>query len=177
MTDLQKDSIFQCLTQLDDDLISLYGLSKRFEMVVIGGSALMLMDLVPNERFTTDIDILRVSQELESLLERYDMNTNAATYLYKYPLNWARRLQSVPFDGQVLDVYVLSNEDLAITKLLAWRAIDKKDLEAMRVSGCLDFGKLGAIFEDVAELRPNLDEEEWAALMCRYEALKDGSLA
>jgi len=117
MKNFQKDGIVQRLIQLDNDLLALYGVSRRFEITITGGSALVVLDLLPDERFTTDIDVLETSNEIKELLDRYDMNMDVSTFMYKYPENWRERRQSVLYGGQILDVYSLSNEDLAITKL------------------------------------------------------------
>jgi hypothetical protein len=174
MESFQKDGVLQRLEQLDNDLISLYGVSRRFEITITGGSALIVLDLIPNERFTTDIDVLYTSHEAIALLERYDMNMNVSTFLYKYPENWKERRQPVAYGGRVLDVYTLSNEDLAITKLLAWRKTDQIDLVNMLTEGCIDAEKLKAILDDITEIRANLDDEEWAALQTRTERLLSG---
>ncbi len=176
MTDFQKDGILQRLMQLDDDALALFGLSQRFEITIVGGSALIITRLTPDTRFTTDIDVLKASQELEQLLERYDMNMSVSTFLYQYPHNWEKRRRPIPFDGQVIDVYTLSNEDLVITKLLAWRRVDKHDLTNMLATDCIDFDKLKSIIDDVTELRINLEDEEWNAFFSRYLAFEQGEL-
>ena len=176
MAVFQKDEVLQRFSQLDDDLLALYGTSSRFELVIVGGSALMVMGLASHERFTTDIDILVASKELEQLLERYDMNTDVSTYLYKYPENWQQRKKRIPFEGQVLDVYTLSNEDLAITKMLAWREVDKKDLGDLLCNDCLELSKIEGILKDVTEVQINLDADEYSSLMARWAELKESNL-
>jgi hypothetical protein len=167
----QKDGVLLRLAQLDNDLLALYGMSRRFEITIIGGSALIVQDLLPDERFTTDIDVLQTSQEIESLLERYDMNMNVSTFLYKYPENWGLRRRPVEYGGRVLDVFTMSNEDLAITKLLAWRKTDQADLFNMLAAGRVDLDKLKAIMGDISEIRVNLDDEEWIVLQTRLNCL------
>jgi hypothetical protein len=176
MEGFQKNGILHRLTQLDNDLLALYGMTHRFEIILAGGSALVLLDLLPGERFTTDIDVLETSKEMIGLLERYDMNADVSTFMYKYPENWRERLQPVGYEGKVLDVYTLSNEDLAITKLLAWRRTDKTDLVKMLASGSIEVGKLKDIINDITEIRVNLDDDEWTALLDHIESLLSGEL-
>jgi hypothetical protein len=164
MNDFTIKGIRERLTQLDDDLVAQYGYSNRFEIVIIGGSALILASLVPEGRFTTDIDVLTASAEIEDFLTRYDMNIDASTFLYQYPENRRERLQKIDFDGQVLDIFRLSTEDLVITKLLAWRAVDKEDLLNMLVAGSINIEKLWKILHSPTEVQINISEEEWAAL-------------
>jgi hypothetical protein len=42
VSDFQKEGIVQRLAQLDDDLLALYGPAQRFELTIIGGSALIV---------------------------------------------------------------------------------------------------------------------------------------
>ena len=176
MENLQKNGVLHRLAQLDDDLLSLYGMGRRFEITIIGGSALIMLDLLPNERFTTDIDVLEASHEAQGLLERYDMNPNVSTFLYKYAENWKERRQPVENNGRVLDVFTMSNEDLAITKLLAWRKTDQRDLIDMLAAGSIDLDKLKIILGDVTEVQANLEDYEWAALLARFDMLLSGEL-
>lgn len=175
MTSFGLEGILERLTQLDDDLIALYGYSRRFELVVVGGSALILSNLAPNSRFTTDIDVLISANELEGLLARYDMNDHVSTFLYRYPENWDERKKKVDFDGQVLEVYTLSNEDLAITKLMAWRAADIADLQNMLKSGNIDQQKLWEILNNPTEVQINVAKEEWESLLMHVSELLDNN--
>jgi hypothetical protein len=134
------------------------------------------MNLLPDTRFTTDIDILSVDPEIEYLLERYDMNTAVSTFVYKYPENWRNRRVLVDSRCQVLEVYTLSNEDIAITKLLAWRHVDKQDLKEMMTLGVVDIAKIKEIFSDVLEMQINLDAKEWEALLKRLAILESGDV-
>ena len=177
MGNFQRDGVLHRITQLDNDLFALYGLSRRFEITITGGSALIVQNLLPDERFTTDIDVLQTSNEIIALLERYDMNMDVSTFLYKYPENWEKRRKPVEYGGQVLDVYTLSNEDLAVTKLLAWRKTDQIDLANMFAAGNIDVCKLKTILDDITEIRVNLDDEEWAALQTRVDKMLSGDLA
>ena len=165
MSDFAIEGIRERLSQLDDDLVAYYGYSNRFEMVVVGGSAFILTGSAPDSRFTTDIDVLTASAEIESFLARYDMNTDVSTFLYQYPENWKKRRRKIVFDGQVLEVFTLSSEDLAITKLLSWRDSDKADLLNMKKAGNVDEKKLQVVLNDPTELQINVSEAEWSALL------------
>ena len=48
MGNFQKNGVMHRLAQLDDDLLSLYGMTRRFEITITGGSALIVLDLMPN---------------------------------------------------------------------------------------------------------------------------------
>lgn len=173
MSDFAISGIMERLSQLDDDLVALYGYSKRFEIVIVGGGALMLTNLAPESRFTSDIDILTSSAEIESFFNRYDMNADVSTFLFQYPENWRKRHQKIDFDGEVLDVFTLSNEDIAITKLLAWRDSDKEDLLNMKKAGSINDETLWAILNDPTELEVNMSEEEWTIFIEKVHEFLD----
>jgi len=167
-----KEGIVFRLEQIDEDLLAKVGGGKRFEITIVGGSALLLLNLAGDVRVTTDIDVMEATQQVEAFLGRYDMNQNVSTFRYRLPENWAERRQKVPFEGLVLDVYAPSNEDLAILKLDAYREVDRQDLEKMVTSGNIDFKKLEAIVHDKTELQANYSGEEWEIFLLRLEKLK-----
>jgi hypothetical protein len=164
--------IIERLDSLDGDLLSLAQDGQRFEITVVGGSALILLGLTVDSRITTDIDVMESARQAEQLLERYDMNTHVTNFRFRLPDNWRSRRQRLPFEGIVLDVFAPSNEDLAILKLDAWRDIDRNDLHDMVLSGQLDMKLLQAIVNDVSELRVNFnDEDEWAIFVAHLNEL------
>lgn len=171
MSSFSTEGIIERLTQLDDDLLALYE-NRHFEMVIVGGSALAVMNILPDQRFTHDIDVLRIASEIEHLLARFDMNTDVSTFLYQYPEGWESRKIRVPFEGMCLEVFTLSNEDLAITKMLSWRDSDRDDLKGMVAADKIDFVLLENILNDVTEVQVNLNEDEWKQLKERYEVVK-----
>ena len=173
MEQFGKPGIMSRFEQLDDDLLSISTGERRVEIIIVGGSALMMLGLVGNERMTTDIDVLEAEKQLDDLLERYDMNQYVSTYRYRMPENWYVRRQRIPFSGMVLDIYAPSNEDLAIMKLDAYRDVDINDLHEMVANGELDLEKLRLIISDDTELRVSYkDEDEWETFLSRFAALR-----
>jgi hypothetical protein len=169
-----KEGISRRLKQLDDDLLSLVKEGMRVELTIVGGSALMLLNLIDKRRVTTDIDVMEAARQAEVLLRDYDMNQDVATFAFRLPNNWRSRRQRIPFNGSVLDIYAPSDEDLVVLKLDAWREIDQADLKDMIRNNKLNFAKLQAILDDDTELRINYeDEDEWLAFCQRVEMLRE----
>lgn len=166
------DGILDRLSQLDDDLLALYPDAAPFELVIAGGSAIVLRGLAPTKTQTVDIDALRAADEVERLLARYDINTHVDTFKYRFPSHYGDRLAETPYRGFMLEVKTLSNEDLAITKLLAWREQDRDDLFGMVQAGNIDLDKLHAIADDIDEVCANLDAAEWADFLDRLATLE-----
>ena len=168
-----KSGIISRLEQLDNDLLSILGDKKRVELIIVGGSALMLLGLVGDARMTTDIDILEAERQVESLLERYDMNQYVSTFRFRLPEKWPERRQRIPFSGITLEVFAPSNEDLAIMKLDAYREIDQCDLREMIQNNEIDLTKLQSIIIDDTELRINYDNEsDWETFLVRFNEIK-----
>lgn len=74
-----KDDLLERLARLDEDADLLFDDDRRFRMVIVGGSALILLETIT--RATHDIDALDVSPEIVDLLEKYDINTRAGTFI------------------------------------------------------------------------------------------------
>jgi len=172
LTQFGKPGILNRFVQLDDDLYSIVSDDKRIEITIVGGSALVMLDLVGDARVTTDIDVMDADLLIEHFLARYDMNQYVDTFRFRLPDNWLKRRQKIPFEGAVLDVYAPSNEDLAIMKLDAYREVDQIDLREMVVCRTLDISRLEGIISNDAELRVNYDESEWDAFLHRFNELK-----
>ncbi len=105
--------------------------SLRFEAVVIGGGALIIMDVV--DRKTKDIDCLdpeipktikAASQEFakkhrEFLLDPNWLNNGPASLKRELPKDWQLRLQSL-YIGEAMTLKCLGRSDLLKSKLFAY---------------------------------------------------------
>ena len=84
MSSMMRDDLIQRLKDLDEEASLLFGEAERLHMVIVGGGALILMELLP--RATHDIDVLDSSRKLHSLMESYDINTRVQTYINNFPI-------------------------------------------------------------------------------------------
>ena len=140
MCAMMKEDLLERLRRLDEDADLLYEDDRRFEMIVVGGSALILLDSI--SRATHDIDALNVPRELADLIEKYDINTQAETYINNFPYNFEDRLQPVPIEGQKIDFFTASLEDIVIAKLCSGRDTDSSDLVQEEILQTLDWDVL-----------------------------------
>jgi hypothetical protein len=137
-------------------------LSKRnlkFEGVLIGASALYLLEVIKRETIDIDIlspdipvEILKAAEEFRRLKAEQDVKliekwfNNGPSSLRDYLLTgWQSRTQAV-FQGKSLTIHALSRKDLIATKLLAFCDRDERDLEDLR--------HLNPSREDLLELEP-----------------------
>ena len=135
-----KEDLLERLARLDEDADLLFDDDRRFRMVIVGGSALILLETIT--RATHDIDALDVSPEIVDLLEKYDINTRVGTFINNFPYNYDDRLVPVRLDGQRIDFYTASLEDIVIAKLYSGRETDVQDIIDPRVLKEIDWDRL-----------------------------------
>ena len=122
---LKTEDVITAITSLDG-LCMAEKINEGSKVYITGGTALLLKEK-PIPRPTTDVDVLETSKEIELLLPGTGLNTDVRTFLFQFPDGWrnrAKRLQG--FDFFHFDVLLLSNEDIIISKPIAWR--DRKSV-------------------------------------------------
>lgn len=163
-----KKDLLERLARLDEDADLLFDDDCRFAMVIVGGSALILLETIT--RATHDIDALNVSSELIDLLEKYDINTRVATFINNFPYNYLDRLVPVRLNGRRIDFYTASLEDIVIAKLYSGRATDMQDVIDPGVLKKIDWDRLDhlATAEDEASASA-LNEFRYAEFLDTYK--------
>lgn len=150
MINLDYNSIYERLVRLDEDAGLLFDTDTRYQIIVVGGSSLVLQRL--GKTATQDIDSIDVSKELSPLLEKYDINTYAEAYINNFPYNYEDRLILL-FEGNNVNVYVMSLEDVVISKLCASRPPDIIDITAPDVIAHLNWDILHHLATDEYEAK------------------------
>lgn len=168
MSQFLKNDLLERLDRLDEDADLLFdGEDKRFRMVIVGGSALVLLETIT--RATRDIDALDVSPEIVSLLERYDINTNVAAYMNNFPYNYDDRLVPIRTGGRRIDFYTASLEDVVIAKLCSARSKDRQDIVTPSVLAEIDWGRLERLATADDEIKLTaLNERSYNEFLCNY---------
>lgn len=90
MDGFNREDLLLRLERLDEDAFLLFDNDSRFKMVIVGGSALILLETIT--RATLDIDALDASPEIVDLLEKYDINMRVGTFVNNFPYNYDDRL-------------------------------------------------------------------------------------
>jgi hypothetical protein len=166
-----NDQIRLFLNRLDEELIPLAKEGERFDMYLLGRSALVLHYQFPLS--TTDIDIvwLRESSLEETAISLSGRGSKLAQALGLYldavaqglpPLpRWFRnRSEPLPGDWRVLRLWKLEVHDLAATKLKSFRPQDREDLQSLCDRGLLKPGKLRESLEEAFPLRSQKPEDD-----------------
>lgn len=139
-----KDNLLEVLHEMEE-VTKLFKL-EPFEIYIIGGSACILGEYTT--RATLDIDFVDLGYPAKYgkvfvLLRDYDMLEYESTILS--PTYKQRAIKLEDFD--YINVYILSKEDIVISKIIRLEQKDLEDLEQI-IPKC-DKDKLNTIIEEV----------------------------
>ena len=146
----------------------LSALDLKFDSVIIGGGALILMNIV--NRFTRDVDCL--DPEIETIVKQSSidfankfkqfnlienwLNNGPITLCQNLPENWRTRLEII-FQGESITLRTLGRSDFLKTKIFAYcdRDIDLEDCIALKPSPSeLSEAAEWVYLQDISELWP-----------------------
>lgn len=169
MFELSRNDLVQRLQDFDEEIYLLYGENFHFDIVIVGGGALLLMNLT--DRVTHDIDVISsVPDKLQKYMAAYDINTRVAAYSFNFPFNYPDRKKKLDLTGKCLDFYTVSLEDIVISKLYACRDSDMLDITAPAVLKDINWDLLHklATAEDEAKASA-LNERNYLEFKARFD--------
>lgn len=166
---INRNEIIERLKQLDRDVALIDKSDARYACVIVGGSALVLMDKI--NRATHDIDSIESSEMLLPLLDAYNINMNVKAYLTNFPEDYRDRLVPVDIETNKIKFYTVSTEDLVVSKLCASRDKDFEDIEGKEVTDHLDWDLLDRLIDDVCY--GMLSQYDENLLRIRYKDYKE----
>lgn len=158
---MDKSDLMKRIEELADDLEPYAIGGSKLELIIVGGAALMLQDLVRESRVTEDIDVLQAPFEALPFMNDLDMNNAVSPFLFKMPSGWRGRLSQVEVESDVLTVKTPSPADLVIMKLQAGRSRDISDVKDMLEARPSLRREVERILEEPLEVEVNVDAEEW----------------
>jgi len=160
------------LARLDEDADLLFDDDRQFKMVIVGGSALILLETIT--RATLDIDALDVSPEIVGLIEKYDINTRVRTFVNNFPYNYDERLVPVPMNSRRIQFFTASLEDIVIAKLYSGRAKDIQDIIDPNVLAAIDWKVLDHLATDESEAQASaLNPYRYREFLDSYRIYKE----
>jgi hypothetical protein len=187
-----NDEILSFLDRLDEALIPFAKAGERFEMFLLGRSALVM--LYGFRISTSDIDIvLPLNPNLDQkAIELFGKDSVMARSLGMYldpvpqglpplPRWYRKRAELVPGSWQVLRLWKLEVHDLAVTKLKSFRTRDRQDLQALCDRGLLNAAKLResleAAFSDrspkAEDAEDDPDYPDWGRALANFRRVED----
>jgi len=172
MSGFFKEDLLERLARLDEDVDLLFDDDRQFKMVIVGGSALILLETIT--RATLDIDALDVSPEIVDLLEKYDINTRVGTFINNFPYNYDERLVPIPMNSRRVKFFTASLEDIVIAKLYSGRATDIQDIIDPNVLAAIDWAKLDHLATDEFEAKASaLNPYRYQEFLDSYKTYKE----
>lgn len=164
-----KDEIIERLKQLDKDMALIDTTDTFYSCIIVGGSALVLMDKI--YRSTHDIDSIASSDKLKPLLDAYNINMNVKAYVLNFPDDYINRLVPVDIETKKVKFYTVSTEDVVVSKLNAARDKDIEDIENDNITKNLNWDLLDKLIDEVCYgLLTEYDEN---ILRLRYKDYKE----
>ena len=169
---LSYESLIRRLKELDEEASLRFDSADRLSLIIVGGSALILMEYI--SRATHDIDPMEASQQLQDLLQDYDINMNVQTYTDNFPYNYLDRVEPLPIKGKIIDFYTASLEDIVIAKLHSYRDKDFEDVCSPQVLEALDWEKLHFIATSDDEAKASsMNEFRHGEFLSRFQEYEE----
>ncbi|MCH5193127.1 MAG: hypothetical protein J1F11_04130 [Oscillospiraceae bacterium] len=139
-----KQDIIDRLLKLDEEAaLSFDDPNTYYEMVLVGGGALVLIDKL--SRATQDIDAIMYPKELNPFLEKYDINNNVLAYMNNFAPDYYDRRVPINIPSKKIKFFTASLEDIVIAKLFSNRPKDMQDIHNPDILNALDWNRLDEI--------------------------------
>lgn len=171
---LVKQDIIRLLQNLDNELYSNIGKPKyKYSAYIVGGAAIILHGL--DEKMTADIDLVEVSSIVSNFLRRQEdniINDRADACLSDFPYDFPDRAYKLNIDTKAIDFYVVSIEDIIVSKLATPRTKDRIDIRRDDVINYVNWQLLDELIQE--QIKEALNETRGSILKAQYkEYLKD----
>jgi hypothetical protein len=137
------------LEEFDTEMFLAYpGIGRKIRIVIIGGAALLLHQCL--QRATNDIDIIQFDGKINlEMLTRYDMDIRSQAFSGNFSDTMDERYVLVSANTKIIDYYILSLEDLIISKLSSDREKDTSDIKKSLVYEKVNLGRLEEIMSEI----------------------------
>ena len=165
---MYRNDLIERLKRLDEDADLMFDDDRKFNMIIVGGCALVLLGTIT--RATHDLDVLSVPNEIIDLLEKYDINTNVQAYMNNFPFNYEDRIKPLPIESRKINFYTASLEDIVVAKLYSSRPTDIADIEQESIRSAIDWELLNrlATAENVAKANA-LNDRNYLDFLANYD--------
>jgi len=164
----ERDRLLETLRQFDR-AVALECPGCSFELVIVGGGALVLLGVL--SRPTDDIDAVRFPAELHPLMEQFGLSGRVIAYESHFPYNFEDRLVPVEFPYRAVRCHTASLEDLVVSKLYSDRDTDASDIREPDVLEALDWELLAKAARE-AEMS-KLGDRRYRDMLRNYESYRE----
>lgn len=147
-----KQEVMENLQMVDEYLPSMFPDVNKLSFIVTGGASFLLKGYT--NKVTLDIDsITAIDENVLSFLESFSIN-NAASEVTPLSSTYKERLTKVRGGFNVLDVFVLGNEDLVASKIGRLSDDDLRDIEDTGIMNDVNITLLMEIAEEISATVP-----------------------
>jgi len=164
---LNRTDLLKRLDLLDEEAALLFDEDQRFRIILVGGSALVLLEYVI--RSTHDIDALEAPRELAHIMRDYDIDLQVSAYVNNFPYNYEDRLVLLDIGGRRIHYFCLSLEDIVIAKLHGMRGPDIQDITNPTVLSAIDWKLLAQLKDEMRLSTLSEESESYRAFLYAYE--------
>jgi hypothetical protein len=145
----RREDVLENLRFADDEIHQSMPGCKEVELTVIGGACMLIRNYI--SRYTVDIDtVTKLEDAVKECLWAYSINNDSIEVATLHP-SYMFRLKKLNETFKVLKVYLISDEDLVISKVGAYRVKDKSDLTESGILDRINTQLLIELGEDVAK--------------------------
>ncbi|PKM82771.1 MAG: hypothetical protein CVU89_04525 [Firmicutes bacterium HGW-Firmicutes-14] len=138
--------LFRKFRQVDKKLGSIIPKGTKIQLIIIGSGSFILKGLL--SRVTYDIDTYNISdKKVRHVLAEYNISDMGARVMTICE-NFDRRLEKVNLPLENIDLFVLSNYDMIISKLGSTRPKDILDIIDSGLIFIIDFDRLEEIIKE-----------------------------
>lgn len=169
-----KSDIIDRLLKLDEEISLTFDDDVYYEMILVGGGALVLIDKLT--RATQDIDTIMPPKELKPFLEKYDINDHVMAYINNFAPDYYDRRIPLNISSKKIKFFTASLEDIVIAKLFSVRPKDKHDILDPIITKSIDWNKLDEIVNSEDFKDNMLNDHQYKMFLCDYRDYKEEAL-
>lgn len=164
---LHRDDIEKRLLQLDEAAALMFDDDSLFRIVIVGGSALVLLEYIV--RATHDVDALQSPLCLIELMSDYDIDRRVVSYESHFPYYYEDRLVPIDIPSRKIRYFSASLEDIVIAKLHAGRLQDYEDITSDTVLADMNWSLLEQLKNEVKESTLSINCESYKDFLTAYD--------
>lgn len=143
-----KHEVLENLQIADQFMETVFPDMDKLTFVVTGGASFLLKGF--KNKFTLDIDtITEINHDVLLYLESFSIN-NSASEVTKLSSTYKDRLVKLKGKFNILDLYLLSNEDLVLSKIGRLSEDDLFDIEQTGIMEKVDMELLTTLAEELS---------------------------
>ena len=166
---MDKKELIEKLLQTDEEISLLSNSDFKVDVIIAGGSALIIRDII--FRQTPDIDVIGLYKGMEFIFNKYNINSRVNAFSDNLAENYEDRIEKLDLKTKSLTFYTLGLEDLFLMKLYSDRKKDYLDITNDNFLSQINWDLIDKIIAD-GELDNTFNEKKYRSFLQKYENFK-----